>query len=230
MTPTAQLRLFLVRHGETEWTISGRHTGLTDIPLTEHGKHSAIKLGLCLRSIHFSRVFTSPLQRARKTCELAGLEPAVEIEPELTEWNYGDYEGQHSADIRKLRPGWNVFIDGSPNGEMPAQISDRADRVINRMRALAGNVALFSSGQFGSVLAARWIGLEVSAGQHLPLNTASLSVLGYAASHPGVPVLELWNAGSHQMSSPVPYLHCPEDCVPSSFTGLDTPLSTESSI
>jgi probable phosphoglycerate mutase len=211
MNPDTQLRLFLVRHGETEWTISGRHTGLTDIPLTQHGETSAIKLGLCIRSIHFSHVFTSPLQRARKTCELAGLEPAPEIEPDLTEWNYGDYEGHGSVDIRKSRPGWNVFIDGCPNGETPVQISDRADRLIHRMRDLAGNVALFSSGQFGSVLAARWIGLAVSEGQHFPLNTASLSVLGYAANHPGVPVLELWNAASHETPSPIPYLHCRQE-------------------
>ena len=208
MIPDTQLRLFLVRHGETEWTISGRHTGQTDVPLTKHGETSALKLGLCLRIVEFSRVFTSPLQRARKTCELAGLEPAAEIDPDLTEWNYGDYEGQGSAEIRKNRPAWNVFTDGCPNGETPAQISDRADRLINRLRTLAGNVALFSSGQFGSVLAARWIGLGITAGQHLPLNTASLSVLGYSMSHPGVPVLELWNAASHETSSPVPYLHC----------------------
>ena len=176
--------LYLIRHGETEWSLSGQHTGRTDIPLTARGEDEARELGQCLRAIPFARVLTSPRQRARRTCELAGLGPAAEIEPDLAEWDYGDYEGQRSVDIRKGRPDWNLFRDGCPNGEMPAQVSDRADRLIARLRALDGNVALFSHGQFGCVLAARWIGLPVVEAQHFLLGTASLSILGYDPTTP----------------------------------------------
>ena len=165
-------RIYLIRHGETEWSLSGQHTGRTDIPLTARGEDEARELGQRLRDIQFARVLTSPRQRARRTCELAGLGPVAEIEPDLAEWDYGDYEGQRSADIRKARPDWNLFRDGCPRGEMPAQISDRADRLIARLRVLDGNVALFSHGHFGRVLAARWIGLPVSEGQHFLLPTA----------------------------------------------------------
>ena len=142
----------------------------------------------------FARVLTSPRQRARRTCELAGFGAAAEIEPDLSEWDYGDYEGRRSRTFARQRPDWNVFRDGCPGGETPAQISDRADRLIARLRSLRGNVALFSHGQFGCVLAARWIGLPVIEGQHFALGPASLSILGYKPSHPKTPVIALWNA------------------------------------
>jgi broad specificity phosphatase PhoE len=199
-TQNTLLRLYLVRHGETEWSLSGQHTGRTDISLTARGEDGARELGQRLRGIQFARVLTSPRQRARRTCELARLGPAAEIEPNLVEWDYGDYEGQHSVDIRKKRPDWNLFRDGCPRGEMPAQVSDRADRLIAHLHALDGNVALFSHGQFGCVLAARWIGLPVLEGQHFALGAASLSILGHEPSHPKVRVIALWNAAPASLS------------------------------
>ena len=187
------LHLYLIRHGGTAWSISGQHTGRTDIPLTPLGENEARRLARRLHSIAFTHVLTSPSQRARRTCELAGVEPKAEIEPDLAEWDYGDYEGRISVDIRKEQPDWDVFRDGCPHGEMPAQISDRADRLIAHLRSLDGNVALFSHGQFGCVLAARWIGLPVIEAQHFQLGTASLSVLGNDPHHPEVPVIALWN-------------------------------------
>src|SRR5580693_8786728 len=142
-------RMILIRHGETEWSLSGQHTGRTDIPLTEQGEQDARKLGERLRGLDFSRVFTSPRVRAQRTCELVGLIPDAEIEPDLAEWDYGDYEGKRSSDISQVRPDWNLFRDGCPNGESPGQISDRADRLIARLRTLEGNVVLFSHGHFG---------------------------------------------------------------------------------
>jgi broad specificity phosphatase PhoE len=189
-----RVRLSLIRHGETEWSISGRHTSRTDIPLTEQGEQDARQLGDKLRATTFVRVFTSPMQRARRTCGLAGLTPVAEVEPDLAEWNYGDYEGLRSLDIRKARPDWNLFQDGCPHGEMPAQVSDRADRIIARLRPLEGNIALFSHGHFGCVLAVRWIGLPVIEGQHFPLGTASLSIFGYETDRSQVPVIARWNS------------------------------------
>ena len=186
-------RIYLIRHGETEWSLSGQHTSRTDIPLTAHGEDGARKLGLRLRGIHFARVLTSPRQRARRTCELAGLGSVAEIEPDLTEWDYGDYEGLRSAEIRKARPDWNLFRDGCPNGESPGQISHRTDRLIARLRALDGNVALFSHGHFGRVMAARWIGLPVIEAQRFLLDTASLNILGYDYDRVESPVIALWN-------------------------------------
>lgn len=192
------LYLYLIRHGETAWAISSRHTGLTDIPLTANGEDEARKLGRHLRDIQFVHVLTSPLKRARQTCELVGLDKVSEIEPDLAEWDYGDYEGKRSVDIRKDRPDWNVFQDGCPHGEMPAHISERADRLIARLRTVDGKVALFSHGQFGGVLAARWIGLPLAEARHFPLGTASLSILSFNPNHPDVPVIALWNAVSHE--------------------------------
>ena len=189
-------RLYLIRHGETEWSLSNQHTGRTDIPLTARGEERARELGQRLRNIQFGRVLTSPRQRARRTCELAGLDAEAEIEPDLTEWDYGDYEGQRSADIRIQRPDWNLFRDGCPRGETPAQISDRADRLIARLRVLDGKVALFSHGHFGRVLAARWIGLPVGEAQRFLLETASLSILDHEHNYVELPVIALWNAGS----------------------------------
>ncbi len=187
-------RLYLVRHGETEWSLSGQHTGRSDIPLTAHGEDQARALAPGLRDIAFGHVLTSPRQRARRTCELAGLGSGSVVEPDLAEWDYGDYEGQRSMDIHRRRPGWNVFQDGCPCGEMPADISDRADRLVTRLAVLDGNVALFSHGQFGCVLAARWIGLPVIDARHFLFGPAALGILGYNPSHPAVRVITLWNA------------------------------------
>ncbi|MFY9329096.1 MAG: histidine phosphatase family protein [Georgfuchsia sp.] len=194
------LCLYLVRHGETEWSLSGRHTGRTDIPLTAHGEDEARELAPRLRNIQFTQVLTSPLKRAQQTCELAGLSPTAVIEPDLAEWDYGDYDGQRSVDIRKQRTDWNIFRDGCPQGEMPAQVSERADRLIAHLRALEGNIALFSHGQLGCVLAARWIGLPLVEAQHFTLGTASLSVLGHDSHQPEVAVIALWNAASSETS------------------------------
>ena len=194
------MRLFLIRHGETEWSLSGRHTGRTDIPLSEQGEEDARSLGVRLRAANITRVFTSPRQRARRTCALAQLTPVADTEPDLAEWDYGDYEGLRSLDIRKERPGWNLFRDGSPSGEVPADVSDRADRFIARLRTLNGHIALFSHGDFGRVLGARWVGLPVWQAQHFLLDTASLSVLGYDHDQIEHPAIVLWNAVSHATS------------------------------
>jgi broad specificity phosphatase PhoE len=187
-------RLYLVRHGETAWSISGQHTGLTDIALTAHGEDQARALAPYFAKIRFAKVFSSPLMRARRTCELAGLGAAAQNESDLVEWNYGDYEGRRSADIVKERPGWSVWADGCPHGETPAMVSERADRLLIRLRAIPGNVAVFSHGQFGSALAARWIGLPVGQGQHLELSPATVSTLSVARDHPDIPVISLWNS------------------------------------
>jgi broad specificity phosphatase PhoE len=199
-TPSVLSRLYLIRHGETARSLSGQHTGRTDIPLTEQGEQDARKLAERLHVVRFSRVFTSPLQRARRTCELAGLGEVAEIEPDLTEWDYGDYEGQFSLDTRKKRPDWNLFRDGGPRGESPAQVSERADRLIARVRTLGDNIALFSHGQFGRALAARWIGLGVGQAQHFLLHTASLSILGYEHNLAEEAAIVLWNATSNDLS------------------------------
>jgi probable phosphoglycerate mutase len=193
VTESDRLQVFYIRHGETEWSISGQHTGRTDIPLTAQGEDEARQLEPYLKATPFASVLISPRQRARQTCALAGLELQAASEPELSEWDYGDYEGQRSADIRKSRPDWNIFRDGCPNGESPAQVSDRADRLIARLRLLKGNVALFSHGHFGAVLATRWLGLPIIAGQHFALSSGSLSILASDARHPDVAVLGLWN-------------------------------------
>jgi len=192
------LRLYFIRHGETEWSLSGQYTGRADIPLTAHGKDAARELGQRLQSVPFAHVLTSPLQRAQQTCALAGLEPTPEIEPDLAEWDNGDDEGRTTADIIESRPDWNLFRDGSPQGETPSQISNRADRLIARLRARAGNVALFSHSHFGRVLAARWIGLSVEQAQHLLLGTASLSVLCYNHGRINEPAIALWNSAAHE--------------------------------
>src|SRR5262249_50741002 len=152
--------VYLARHGETAWTITGQHTGRTDLPLTEHGEDMARRLGERLRGKSFVKVFTSPLRRAMRTCELAGFGALAEIDPALTEWDYGDYEGRLTADILAERPGWQLFRDGSPGGESPEQVAARADHVVQRVRRNAGDVLLFSSGHFLRMLAARWIGAE----------------------------------------------------------------------
>jgi broad specificity phosphatase PhoE len=188
------VRLYLVRHGETEWSLSGQHTSRTDISLTERGEQQARSLGEQLNETEFNGVFSSPRQRARRTYTLAELVQEAEIESDLAEWDYGDYEGRRSADIYEERPDWNLFRDGCPSGETPAHVSARADQLIARLRTLQGNIALFTHGQFGCALAARWIGLPVIEGQHFMLDPASLSILGYEINHPTVPAILLWNA------------------------------------
>jgi len=171
--------VYLARHGETVWTLSGQHTGLTDLPLTPHGEQNASSLGERLRGMTFTAVFTSSFQRATRTCELAGFGAQAEVDRGLGEWDYGKYEGRRAVDIHKERPDWQLFRDGCPGGESPEQIGLRADRVINRLREIEGDVLLFSSGHFLRVLAARWLGLEPAAGRFFLLSTASLSALGY---------------------------------------------------
>jgi broad specificity phosphatase PhoE len=187
---------YLARHGETAWSLSGRHTGLTDLPLTERGQRNARRLGQRLNGLTFAKVFTSPLQRAAQTCMLAGFGDTAEVDRNLVEWNYGDYEGRRTAEIRAERPDWQLFRDGCPGGESPDQVGARADRVVSRVRAVSGDVLLFSSGHFLRVLAARWLGLEPAAGRYFLLGTASLSALGYEHSL-SQPVIRLWDDMNH---------------------------------
>jgi probable phosphoglycerate mutase len=187
-------RAVLVRHGETAWTRTGRHTGRTDLPLSEEGEAEARRLGATLALHPVGAVFTSPRVRAVRTCELAGLGGKAVLEPDLAEWDYGDFEGLVLAEILQRRPGWRIFRDGCPGGESPSQVSDRADRVIARVRALSADSALFTHGHFGRALAARWIGLPVSAGANFLLGTASVSLLAYEHGDVGSPALALWNA------------------------------------
>jgi probable phosphoglycerate mutase len=194
-------RLYILRHGETEWSISGRHTGRTDLPLTPHGEAEARETALRLRDIPFTHVLTSPSLRARQTCELAGLGPVAVIDSDLQEWDYGTYEGLHTAGICETRPGWSLFHDGCPDGESPHQISERADRVLVRVRAWEGRVALFTHGQFGRVLAARWIGLPAQEAEHFLFGTGSMGVLDYEHHQLASPVIALWNVGG--ITSPV---------------------------
>jgi broad specificity phosphatase PhoE len=189
--------VYLARHGDTAWTVSGQHTGLTDLPLTADGEFHARRLGERLQGLKFAKVFTSPLQRAARTCELAGFAAVAETDPDLVEWNYGEYEGLRSAEILRKRPDWRLFRDGCPGGESPAQIAERADRVVLRARAVAGDVLLFSSGHFIRVLADRWLALSPGCvGSHLLLDTASLSALGYEHAL-SQPVIRLWNDDHH---------------------------------
>ena len=189
--------VYLARHGETAWTLSGQYTGFTDLPLTERGERNARRLEERLSGLAFAKVFTSPLQRARRTCELAGFGTVAEIDQDLVEWNYGEYEGRRTAEIRVERPDWELFRDGCPGGESPAQVSTRADRVVHRLRAVQGDVLLFSSGHFIRVLATRWIGLEVTVNaKRFMLSTASLSAVGYE-NEVSRPVIQLWNDTHH---------------------------------
>jgi len=189
--------VYLARHGETAWTLSGQHTGLIDLPLTPNGENNARRLGERLKGMAFAKVFTSPLQRASRTCELAGFGAVAQTDPDLVEWNYGQYEGLRLAEILANRPDWQIFRDGCPGGESPAQVGERADRVVQRVRAVSGNILLFSSGHFLRVLASRWLALApANAGRYLLLRTASLSALGYEhdLSHPAI---WLWNDDHH---------------------------------
>jgi broad specificity phosphatase PhoE len=193
---TALPTLHVARHGETEWTKSGQHTGLTDLPLTEHGERDARRLGERLKGLVFAYVFTSPLQRASRTCELAGFGGVAKPDPDLTEWHYGAYEGRRTVEIRAERPGWHLFRDGCPGGETPEQIGARADRLIARVRALDADVLVFSSADFLRVLAARWLALPPGAGALFVLGTASYGVLGYDHDRTE-PAIRLWNDMRH---------------------------------
>ena len=188
--------VYLARHGETAWSLTGQHTGLTDLPLTPRGEENARALGRRLAGLDFSRVLTSPLQRAARTCELAGFGPRAETDRDLVEWNYGQYEGLRSVEIRADRPDWDLFRDGCPGGESPNQVGERANRVVSRMRAGGGNVLVFSSGHILRVIAARWLGLTPDAARYLLLNTASVSALGYEHNL-REPVIRLWNDTRH---------------------------------
>ena len=189
--------VYLARHGETAWTLSGQHTGLIDLPLTPNGERNAQRLGERLKGMKFAKVFTSPLQRAARTCELAGFGAVAETDPDLVEWNYGQYEGLRLDEILRERPDWQIFRDGCPGGESPAQIGERADRVVKRVRSVPGNVLLFSSGHFLRVLASSWLALGPGcASRYLLLSTASLSALGYEHNL-SEPAIRLWNDDHH---------------------------------
>ena len=184
------MKLFAIRHGETAWSLSGQHTSTTDLPLTDNGRRCAEQMRPALAKEAFELVLCSPMQRARETCKLAGLGEKAIVEPDLVEWNYGQYEGVTLEQIRQTVPGWLIFRDGCPGGEAPEQVAARVDRVIARSRAVDGNIALFAHGHVLRVLAARWIGLPASAGQHFLLDTGTLCVLGYYREAPAV---QIWN-------------------------------------
>jgi probable phosphoglycerate mutase len=187
----AQRHVYLIRHGETEWSLSGQHTGVTDIPLTENGRRVARLLRPVLGQKSFALVLTSPLQRARETCDLAGFGAHAEIDRDLMEWNYGEYEGLTPKQIHARAPGWIVFRDGCPGGESPEQVGGRVDRLITKVRAVGGHVALFGHGHILRVFAARWLGLPVAAGSHFLLDTATLNILGF---YRNIPAVKRWNA------------------------------------
>jgi probable phosphoglycerate mutase len=187
--------VYLARHGETEWSKSGQHTGRTDLPLTPKGEADGRRIGTRLAGITFAHVFSSPLQRARRTAELAGFTP--ELDPELLEWHYGEYEGLKTADIRSRRPDWDLFRDGCPGGESVPQISERADRVVSRLKGLTGNVLVVAHGHVLRVLAARWVGQPVAFGRALLLSTATVSILGFDHHAMDEPAIRLWNDDRH---------------------------------
>jgi probable phosphoglycerate mutase len=184
-------QVYLIRHGETEWSLSGRHTGVTDVPLTANGRDTAKLLAPVLAGESFTLVLTSPLERARATSELAGFGERAGIDHDLMEWHYGEYEGLTTEQIRDQVPGWMLFRDGCPGGESPAQIGVRVDRVIARVRAVEGHAVLFAHGHILRVFAARWLGLPVAAGANFLLNTATLNILGYYWE---IPAVKRWNA------------------------------------
>ena len=188
--------IYLARHGETKWSLTGQHTGLTDLPLTKRGEDNARALRKRLTGLKFATVFTSPLQRATRTCELAGFGAVAEVDRNLLEWDYGQYEGLTTAQIHDVRPDWQLFRDGCPGGESPEQVGARADAMLDRVRPLGADVLLFSSGHFLRVFAACWLGLGAAAGKYLMLSTASVSALSYENNLSG-PVIQLWNDTRH---------------------------------
>src|SRR5262245_883327 len=193
--------VYLARHGETVWSLTGQHTGLTDLPLTEEGERNAERLGGRLRGLTFAAVFTSPLSRALRTSVLAGFGDVAKLDRDLVEWEYGEYEGRRTDEILLENPDWQLFRDGCPGGESPQQVAERADRVVERVRAVPGNVLLFSSGHFLRMLAARWCQVEpIVNARVFMLDTASVSVLGYERNL-SQPVIRLWNDTNHLPAS-----------------------------
>jgi broad specificity phosphatase PhoE len=187
-------QLFVLRHAETEWSVSGHYTGRADISLNSSGEQEARQLGKRIQGVSFQHVLVSPLQRAKQTCQLAGLSQKAETEPDIIEWDNGEYEGRTHHEIESERPGWNLFRDGCPNGESPEQISDRANRLIFKLKKLDGNIALFTHGHFGRVLGVRWIDLPVQFADRFLLQTASVSILGYQHNNAARPAISLWNS------------------------------------
>jgi len=198
--------VYLARHGETAWSITGQHTGRTDLPLTEVGENNARKLRNALSGLRFARVFSSPLRRASRTCELAGFGASTEILYDLVEWDYGEYEGRTSVEIHAEHPDWQLFRDGCPGGESPEQVAARADRVVDLVRSVSGNVLLFSSGHFLRMLAARWADIDTFCARSLMLSTASLSVLSYENSI-ARPAIRLWNDTHHLLADNERYIN-----------------------
>jgi broad specificity phosphatase PhoE len=196
MMEKALPEVYLARHGETEWSITGQHTGRTDIPLTACGERNALSLRQRLEGVAFAKVLVSPRSRARRTCELAGFGDRAEVDPDLQEWDYGEYEGRRTADIRKERPDWYLFRDGCPGGESVEAIGGRADRVVAHLRAIDGNVLIFSHGHILRVLTARWLGLPPGEARLFVLSTAALSILGYEHTR-NEPAIRLWNDDRH---------------------------------
>jgi broad specificity phosphatase PhoE len=195
-------QIYYIRHGETEWSLSGKHTGASEISLNERGENEARRLAETLRGIRFDRVLVSPRQRARRTYELSGITAAAETDPDLAEWDYGDYEGKTTREIHAGRPEWNLFQDGCPGGENPEEIAARADRLVRRLKQSTGATALYSHGHFGRVLAARWVGYPPAAAQRLSLSTGSVSILGFEHQKVSEPTLALWNLPSGGLLSP----------------------------
>ncbi len=196
MAKSALPRIYLARHGETAWSLSGQHTGTTDLPLTANGESNARRLGELIGNVKFAKVYSSPLKRALRTCQLAGYGEHVELDDDLVEWDYGQYEGITTIEIRKNRPDWQLFRDGCPGGESPQDVGVRAERVVERVRGVDGDVLIFSSGHFLRVLVARWLGLEPGAGRYFLLSTATLSIVGYEHKL-DEPVVRLWNDDRH---------------------------------
>lgn len=192
--PPQPQRVVLVRHGATDWSEAGRHTGWTDIPLNQRGIEQATTLPQPLSRWPFSTVLCSPLQRARSTCELAGFSERAEIDPDLREWHYGRYEGRTTAEIREQRPGWTIWDGGVPDGEGLDELAARADRVVARLRSLQGDAVVFAHGHLLRVLASRWIGQPPRIAQNLNLSTATISVVGWEHDWPSI---RLWNDGDH---------------------------------
>jgi broad specificity phosphatase PhoE len=193
---TALPQLYLARHGETPWSITGQHTGRTDLSLTAAGEEQARRLGARLMGRTFAQVLTSPLRRVARTCELAGYGPLAEPDDDLLEWDYGAYEGRRTAEIHAERPGWELLRDGCPDGELPAEVAARADRIVRRVRRIGDDVLVFSSGHLLRVLAARWLGVPVACAKHLLLGTTGFGALGYEHSL-AEPAIALWNDTSH---------------------------------
>ena len=187
-------RIFLIRHGQTEWSVSGQHTGRTDVPMTPKGEDHARRLASVLDNIKFDTVLTSPLQRTRRTCELSGLADQAQNDPDLLEWDYGSFEGLTSEAIALKNPDWRLFRDGAPQGESIQEVATRTDRLMAKLETLSGNVALFSHGHLICALAMRWIGLPILAAEHLELSTSSISTIGYSEHHPDTRVISGWNS------------------------------------